>query len=295
MPNFNDFGPSSTSQLYLENQYRLFQSQAADWERNLQAQRLSPEDSANAFKDKQEELDKQVAAFQAKAEELRQTQSMIDGGLIDPIAGMEAMWATVLPRETMQAMYPKQPEVSKREPLSAKEMEELSSEGGSIEQFASQAEMSVTKRHGPGGIDWMKRDIKVRSQASIMKMYRAWKTNIGYGEGTQGLTPIERRQVDGEWDAWVAEKGKSWKWDTTSKYVRAERATGPFTRSYGQQFRQAPTGPREAIGPFQLSIAQALPKKTEPGSKLEPRIWAKNPKTKKRLYSDDGGKTWHAE
>jgi len=75
------------------------------------------------------------------------------------------------------------------------------------------------------------------------------------------MTPTEQRQVDGEWDAWLDNKGGDWKWDATSKYVRAERAGGPLTRAYGSQFRKTASGPSAAVNPLQMSIAQSLPKK----------------------------------
>lgn len=249
-------GPASTPQLYLENQYRLLQNQAIDWEKSLQTQGLDEESYANEIGKMQKQLNAQVAAFQAKSQELQQTRSMIDLGVIpDQASGMEAMWAAVLPEEVKAAMFPEQPEVSKREPFSLNEMKAV---GASVEQYASQTpKTTFQKRYGLGGIDILKRDIRGRSQASIMTKYRGWKGHIGY----EGLTPVEKRQVDGEWDAWVSEKGESWKWDTASKQVRAERAGGPLTRAYGSQFRKTPTGPIEATNPLQNSIANLLPKK----------------------------------
>ncbi len=252
MPNFNTAGPASTPQLVLENQYQRLQQQAADWEKGLQSQGLDEQSYAQAIQDMQEQLGGQIAQFQAKANQLQQTRSMADAGLMDEQAATRANWEAVLPDEVLRAMYPEQPEVSKREPFSLNEMKAV---GKSVEQFASQAKGK--KQYGIGGYDWTKRDKKTRSQATIMEKYRGWKQFIGY----EGLTPVEKRQVDGEWDTWVANKGKDWKWDIASKYIRAERAGGPLTKAFGSQFRQTPTGPREATNPLQTSIAQALPKK----------------------------------
>ena len=255
MPN-QTFGPTSTPQLYLENQYRLLQSQAADWERSLQSQGLNEEDYANEIGRMQEQITEQVSAFQAKAQQLTTIKGMA-GITMDEEAATKANWAAVLPREVMEAMYPEQPEVSKREPFSLNEMKAV---GVSVEQFAKDTpKTTLKKRYGLGGADWTKRDIRGRSQKDIMERYRGWKQFIGY----EGLTPVEKRQVDGEWDAWISEKGESWKWDVTSNKssVRAERAGGPLTRAYGSQFRQTPTGPLEATNPLQNSIARSLPKK----------------------------------
>lgn len=255
MPAFNTIGPASTPQRYLDNQYKLLQQQTQDWEKNLRSQGLDENAYAEEIGKMQKQLNTQISAFQAKTEELRQTQSMVDLGIIsDPAQGEEAMWAAVLPKEVKDAIYPQQPEVSKREPFSLEEMKKFKP---SVEQFAKETPRTRTKQYGVGGYDWTKRDIKTRSQASIMQQYKAWKQFIGY----EGLTPVEKRQVDGEWDMWLENKGESWKWDASSKYIRAERAGGPITRAYGSKFRKTPTGPNEAVTPLQMSIAQALPKK----------------------------------
>ncbi len=252
-----EFGPSSTPQHVLENQYRQLQQKAADWEKGLQSQGLDEQSYAEAIQDMQEQLNEQVSQFQAKANQLQQTRSMADAGLMDEQAATRANWEAVLPDEVLRAMYPKQPEVSKREPFSTKEVLEF---GTSIEKFAEKTKAVKTKqkKYGAFGWDWTKKDVaNVRSQAAVMKQYRAWKQFIGYS----GFTPTEKRQVDGEWDNWISEKGGDWKWDTGSKTIKAERAGGPLTRAFGSQFRQTPTGPGEATNPFQDSIKNALPKK----------------------------------
>ncbi len=255
MPN-QTFGPTSTPQLYLENQYRLLQSQAADWERSLQSQGLSEEDYANEVGRMQEQITEQVTAFQAKAQELKQTKSMMDLGIIDdPSAGMEAMWAAVLPKEVRQAMFPEPEDEPDRGRFSPKQMEDISE---TVEQFASQVpKTTIGKKYGAGKTDWLARDPKGYSQADTMKKYLAWKTFIGY----DGLGPLEKKQVDLQWDDWIAGQRGVWKWDPNSGPVKALRARGPLTRAYGSQFRQTPTGPLEATNPLQNSIARALPKK----------------------------------
>lgn len=289
MPDTQTIGPSSTPQLYLENQYRLLQQQAADWERNLQAQGLNEEDYAKSVQDMQEQLDSQVSVFQAKAQELQQTQNMIDLGLIDdPVAGMEAMWAAVLPREVKQAMFPKPEVESRRAPFTTGAMKGVAE---SIEEFGSQVpKTTLKKRYGPGGIDWTKRDIRGRSQQNLMKMYRSWKGFIGYA----GLTSIQQRQVDTQWDSWVAGQKGTWKWNPASPQIMAERGKGPLTRSYGAEFRKTPTGPIEATNPLQISIARSLPGKKKPAERVEEiqPIYAVNKQTGQRLVSNDGGTTW---
>ncbi len=258
MPN-QTFGPSSTPQLYLENQYRLLQSQAADWEKNLQSQGLDEQSYAEAIQNMQEQLNEQVSQFQAKADQLRQTRGMTDAGLMDEQAATRANWEAILPDEVLRAMYPKPEDEPDRGRLSMNTLDKIT---GSIEEFGTQIpKTTVEKRYGKSlGVtaDWLKRDVKGYAQADVMKMYLKWRTMIGY-DGLE--SPIERKQVDQEWDDWIASQKGTWKWNPDSKLIKAYRARGPLTRAYGSQFRQTPTGPNEATNPLSDSIAQALPKK----------------------------------
>ncbi len=258
MPDFNSNMPASTPQLYLENQYRLLQSQAADWEKNLQSQGLDEEAYANEIGRMQEQITEQVSAFQAKAQQLTAIKGMA-GITMDEEAATKANWAAVLPREVIEAMYPKPEDEPDRGRLSINTLDKISD---SIEEFGVQIpKTTVEKRYGKSlgmTADWLKRDVKGYAQADVMKMYLKWRTMIGY-DGFE--SPIERRQVDQEWDNWVASQKGNWKWNPDSKLIKAYRARGPLTRAAGSPYRQTPTGPLEATNPLQNSIARALPKK----------------------------------
>ena len=260
------------------------QQQAAEWEDNLKRQGLDYETYADEIQKRQVEIDDLQNEFQAKTQMMQQSQKFVDLGLISPEESQEAMWAQVLPRELHEKMYPRQADDPERAPFSPGQMENYQE---TIEEFAKSGKIKKTLF----GIDRLAKDI--HTQKTLLKQYNTWKTNIGY----DAMTASQQKQVDNEWDAWVADKDM--KWNPESKEVLAARGKGPLTRGYGSQFRGTPTGPREATNPLQNSIALNLSKKTKPEPKPkpepEPRIWARNPKTKKRLFSDDGGKTWQAE
>lgn len=257
MPQFDSIGPSSTPQMYLENQYQLLQKQTADWERGLQSQGLDEESYAKAISEKQEELNKQVAFFQAKSQELQQTQSMMDLGQIDEDKGMEAKWTAILPDEVKKAMFPKPEDEPDDSRFSPGQMEKI---GGTIKQFASQTPKSmIEKRYGAGKTDWLARDKRGYSQADTTKKYLAWRTYVGY----DGMAPIEKKQVDMQWDDWIAGAKGTWKWNPKSDPVKALRARGPLTKAYGSQFNKTPIGPNEAANPLQMSIAGVMPKKKQ--------------------------------
>ena len=280
MPGYQEIGPASTPLLYLENQNQLMQQQAADWERNLQGQGLDDETYAGEIQKKQAEVDDFMAEFQAKTQMMQQSQKFVDLGFISPEESQEAMWAQVLPRELHEKMYPQAAD-PQRAPFSPGQMENYQE---TIEEFAKSGK---EKRRGLFRVDIFAKD--VHTQKSLMKQYNTWKVNIGYG----AMTSSQQGQVDNEWDAWVADK--KMKWNPQSKEVLAARGKGPLTRGYGSQFRGTPTGPKEAINPLQTSIALSLPKQPKPKEEPQPRIYARNPKTKKRIYSDDGGGTWQTE
>lgn len=290
MPRIQEIGPASTPMLFLENQNRSELQRISQQYENLQqqyrTQQIDYETAAKEIADMQAESDTQTEAFQSNMRMMQQSQKFVDLGIISPEESQEAMWAQVLPRELHEKMYPKESAGPRRAPFSPGQMENYQE---TIEEFAGSAEKRGKRKKF--GIDWLKKD--VRTQKSILNKYNTWKINIGYG----AMTPSQQGQVDNEWDAWIADKG--WDWNPDSKEILAARAKGPLTRGYGSQFRGTPTGPREATNPLQDSIAADLSKRRKPEPKPkpepEPRIWARNPKTKKRLFSDDGGRTWQAE
>ncbi len=286
MPRIQEIGPASTPLRLLENNSQRYQQEAADWERNLRGRGLDPESYAKEIQAKQEEIDQYLAEFESKKQMMLQSQKFVDLGFISPEESQEAMWAQVLPRELHQKMYPKESADPQRAPFSPGQMKNYQE---TIEEFAVSA---VGKKYGMFGWDWAAKD-KPPTQKLLLEKYNSWKVNIGYS----AMTSSQQGQVDNEWDAWVADK--EWDWNPNSKEIKAARAKGPLTRGYGAQFRGTPTGPREAINPLQDSIAADLYKRRKPEPKQkpepEPRIWARNPKTKKRLFSNDGGRTWQAE
>lgn len=288
-------GPASTPQLYFENQFKLSQQQTLRRYQNLQkqfqTQQIDYESAVKEIADMQAEADAQTEAFQSGMQMMQQSQKFVDLGLITPEQHQEAMWAQVLPRELQEALYPKPEQGPTRAPFSPTQMEGPGKGTiGYTETIEPFLRTAPIKRKGAFGIDWLKKDI-APSLSRILKAYDAWRTSIGYGS----MTFDQQGQVDYEWDLYVEEKG--WKnWSPKLEAVKTRRARGPLTRGYGSRFRGTPTGPREATNPLQVSVATALPKQKEPKPKPEPqpRMWARNPKTKKRLFSDDGGQTWQS-
>ena len=284
-----EIGPASTPQLYFESQFKLSQQQSLQRYQNLQkqfqSQQIDYETAVKEIADMQSEVDTQREAFQSSMQMMQQSQKFVDLGLITPEQHQEAMWEQVLPKEVFEKLYAEPEEGPTRVPFSPGKVGEY---GETIESFLGTAGTIKRKMFG---IDWLRRDLpKDPTLSTILERYDAWRTSIGY----DAMTFSQQRQVDSEWDAWIA--NKDWKqWSPNLEAVKGRRAKGPLTRSFGAQFRGTPTGPREATNPLQVSIAADLPKRREPKPEPQARIYAKNKKTGKRLFSTDGGKTWQSE
>ncbi len=287
MPGYQEIGPASTPLLYFEDQFRLSQQQAAqqyqNWQNQYEAGAIDIDTFTKEAQDLQIAADEQTAAFQSGMQMMQQSQKFVDLKIITPEESQEAMWAQVLPRELHEKMYPQQVTDPRRAPFTPNQMGMYHD---TIEDFVKGA---VGKKYGMLGIDWLKKDIAA-TQKSLLRQYSSWQKFIGYGDMTAG----RQRQVDYEWDTWIADKDMNW--NPEDKEVLAIRGKGPLTRGYGAQFRGTPTGPREATNPLQNSIAADLSKRRKPEPKPkpepQPRIYIRNRSTKKRMFSDDGGQTW---
>ncbi len=286
MAEFGTTGPASTPKLLLEKQYRALQAQGQEWGENLQAQELDDDAYAEALEAFQTDYDEQLNAITANMETVRQTQQWIDIGMIDANAGRKAMWETIVPKEIQEAMYPRPETEPMRAPFSPGQLETHQER---IEEFAGSATKEKRFRFG---YDFLRKD--VRTHGTILKQYKAWRTNIGYDD----MTAVQQRQVDNEWDAEIRNKG--WDWRPDLAEVKALRAKGPLARGYGSRFRGTPTGPTEAGNPLQDNVRANLPKQPVAQSEQQPaaqteRINIRNPKTGKRMFSDDGGRTWQTK
>jgi hypothetical protein len=242
----------------------------------LADQQLQPDQYDEEIRKMQSEFDQQRAYIMQRKHTLRKTQDMIDLGLLSEQEGVESNWATVLPQEVMAARTASmKPPVQEKfaAPFSPSQLDAYEE---SAEEFALAAGKGTIRKRELFGVDRLAPDVKGYSQASIMRQYKAWRTNIGY----DSMDSNKQRQVDSEWDSWVGTQGKKWKWDTESKEIRAIRAKGPLSRGYGAQFRGTPTGPSEARNPLHDSIARAMPKKSYDDVPIETGMEEETPEPK---------------
>jgi hypothetical protein len=265
MAGYDQSGPSSTPGLYLEQSWNHLKKDFEDRQAQLADQQYQPEQYNDEIRKMQGEWDEQSSFIRRKQETLRKTNDMVAAGLLSEREAMKSNWITVLPRETAAAMEAMRtpPEQEKfTAPFSPSQLNKYEESAG---EFAGATKVTDTgkmqkefarahdlpsMRDGVSG--------KVRSQQSLLRQYKAWRTNIGY----DGMDSNKQRQVDSEWDSWIATQGGKWNWDPErSKQIRSLRAKGKLSRGYGAQFRGTPTAPTEARNPIHDSIARQLPKK----------------------------------
>lgn len=287
MPNTGLPSPASTPQLMLENNYRQMQDWGRKRDQELRSLGLDDEMLGEKLQELQAEVDKRRADIETNINTVRQTQNWIDLGIIDNATGEKLKWGAVVPKEALDMMFP-EPETGPgfyRRPFTPGTKGQMEEYRKTIKQFVGAAEIDV-----PWGQD------KPPTYESLLKQYKAWQTSIGYHGA---LSNAEQRQVDREWDVWVKSTYPETAWYPQARQeIRALRAKGPITRGATARFlpSRTPLGPGEAGNPLKDNIVANLPKQPQAQSEQPEdkpaRINIKNKKTGKRMFSDDGGRTW---
>lgn len=294
MPNLGTPSPASTPMLMLENNYRQMQDWGRRRDQELRSLGLDDEMLGEKLQELQAEVDKRRADIETNMNTVRQTQNWIDLGIIDSATGDKLKWGAVVPEEALDMMFP-EPEGFYRRPFTQKQLKEDF-------QPRMKAFFKAAKIDVPWGRD------KPPTHETLFQQYRTWQTSIGYHGA---LSNAEQGQVDREWDAWARNNYPESSWNPTAREVRALRAKGPITRGFGARFRGTPIGPTEPINPLQENVRANLPKPkrtflervgeigtpgmrpAQPQPEDKPaRINIRNKKTGKRMFSDDGGRTW---
>lgn len=266
MAGYDQAGPYSTPGLYLEQDFNLMQRDFKNREAQLAGQQLTPEEYNNLIRGLQNEYNDQEIIIRRKQEVIKRTNDMVDIGHLSEQEGMKSNWITVLPRETAAAMEATR-EPPKEEKFTAPfSPSQLEGYGESAAEFgeatavtkAGKSAKKFKEAHYPDESGRLGVSGKVRTQQSLLRQYKAWRTNIGY----DSMDSNKQRQVDSEWDSWIGTQGGKWNWDPKrSKQIQALRAKGPLSRGYGAQFRGTPTGPTEGRNPLHDAVSRALPRK----------------------------------
>ena len=205
--------PKSTPGLILENDLRQKLQYIEYLENQLVARKLPPaEHDAEVLKLKSA-VDESVYEFAAKQRKLRETQQLIDLGVLDSQKGEQALWNMVLPQEAAAA----QPSLKVADDGAPFSPNQVVGMGEKILEFAGAAPRTPQL--------WTKAVNEPRTQEDLITQYNAWKTFIGYA----GLNVTRQKQVDNEWDS-VMKAHPKWNWNPQA--VEKDRPQGPLKGAY---------------------------------------------------------------
>lgn len=191
-----------------------------------------------------------------QVQSIKRIQTLVNSGQIAPDAGQEAMWRMVLPSETERAMF--QAAGRQQQPYS---IGQITSEAvmTSIQDFAEAASDKP-------GIEW---GPPKKLQPGLTDQYLEWRRLIGY----DALNPLRQRQLDMQWDAFMAgdEKFNAW-WSDKEKReplaeIRAFRTPGKIGKIMQKRItgvgRVTPFGQSVARGKRSAISRMALPMSEE--------------------------------
>ncbi len=199
----------------------------------LKGYKLSPKQHNSIVKRMQDEYDEQKFGMIAARLQVEDIKRGVAAGDIEQGAGEEAMLRLILPKEHVNALYPK--EGTERTPLSPSA---LGGHEKMQEEFVGAAEKQDPHWWLPGGFER-------RTQEATMRQYLGWREAAGY----DNFTPGQQRQLDIQWDDTIAGKGQ-YEWDPASPEIKS-------LRTYGNRLSRA-IGPK--ISPLAKSVQTAKPK-----------------------------------
>jgi len=203
----------------------------------LKGYKLSPKQHNGIVKRMQDEYDEQKFGMISARLQVEDIKRGITTGDIEQGAGEEAMLRMILPKEHINAMFPK--EGTERTPLSPTAL-------GGHEKMQREF-VSAAEKESPHF--WLPQTFERRTQEATMRQYLGWREAAGY----ENFTPGQQRQLDIQWDDIIAGKGQ-YEWDPASPQIKA-------LRTYGNKLSRA-IAPR--ISPLARSVQKTKPKRKIP-------------------------------
>lgn len=182
--------------------------------------------------------------------QLKQIQSLVDAGQIDPDAGQEAMWRLVLPLETERVMFPKPVDMT---PFSITQLKSQAFQVPLLEAADTAEEIR--------GFEW---GPPKKTQQGLLDQYQLWRESIEYEN--RGL--IKQQQLDREWDMAMRSEKKFSNWWMDEKQrkpipeVQALRSTGKIAQAMRSRMVETPMG-GGVTTPFDQSMLDIKPKTKE--------------------------------
>jgi hypothetical protein len=184
----------------------------------------------------QTEYNNQINKLKQLRNNLLQIQSLVSQNKITKDAGEKAMWRMVLPEETSRAMFP--------------------TAVGEDVIPPSQLTSEVRKRavdYSDAARGWGR-----KNQVDLIPQYKDFRNRVALvfgADGYENLSPIERKQVDAEWD--LVQKGRSNYWNPESPEIATMRTTGTLGRAASKLVSPIAASVQEERlkGPFRLKFS----------------------------------------
>ncbi len=200
----------------------------------LKGYKLSPKQHNSIVKNMQNEYDEQKFGMIAARLQVEDIKRGVAAGDIEQGAGEEAMLRLILPKEHVNALFPK--EGKERTPLSPPALK------GHLEKQEEFAEAAPST-----GQFFTGQANEPRTQEDLVRQYIHWREQFGY----DNFTPGQQRQLDIQWDNLMFDRPK-YEWKPDSPEIKS-------LRTYGNRLSRA-IGPK--ISPFAKSVKTAKPKTT---------------------------------
>jgi hypothetical protein len=245
--------PAATPHLVLQDQLDRLRQEFSAKAQQVSATQL-PDDEHNAtIQGLQKDFDKQYKSISDLASQFEQTQKLADAGLIPADKAEEAMYKMILPKETIDVMFPTGGQTNNRAmstgELTGKPMQSVLSGYANAAPKTEKAGFNPMWLLGgvPGAMAGLGRGQRktIRSQKDLVKQYQGWREMVGYDTKNAAV----KTQLDTIWDDKMA-ADKSNTWDVNHPDIQSLRAKGALTAAYGSKNRNAPITGNSKTSPF---------------------------------------------
>ena len=234
-------------------QYDLMHSQyksqaraigSAGMDRNRYQQSMNELNTKNA-----QMLDKFKYESNQKMQQVQRMQTLIAQGQVTEVAGKEAMWRMVLPKESQAAMFPDNK--GSKTPYSMSQMRGAISD--SIMDFAERSADTP-------GLEW---GAPKKTKDSLVNQYSKWRELIGYDQ----MNPVRQNQLDLQWDAYMRteKKFKNWWTDENKRRTLPEISASRPQGKIGAAMRDRIGGSAVRSRPSTTPIGESVREQNKHG------------------------------
>lgn len=274
--------PASTEQLdpmqELNNRMEQVHNGFMEQEDKLRRKNMRHDDFNQQMEGILGEYDKAMSKFKPLAQQISTMNDLVSKGQITQDAAAKASWGLMVPAGAASAMYPGAGEEYDWEGAAQKAtMKEAITSGEGLSFKARFSDSAVEKRAEfldavpwGGKRGWGDED-NPRSFQNILNEYKKYRAAMNY----EGQTREVRKDLDADWDADVAARGKSWDWNVGGPL------SGPILKSLRSDRRLATAKHRQSLkrggeisSSIQFGLMQEMVKKQQAPPREAPDTYA---------------------